>query len=91
MEASSIILPESLTLSSHKRAQGRSIGTVPPSLLTTGFDLDEYLADEEKKLLQQALDQAHGVKFKAAELLGISFRSFRYRLIKHKLASEDEN
>jgi two-component system response regulator PilR (NtrC family) len=91
METSSIILPESLTLSTHKRAQSHAAGSVSPPFPVKGFDLDEYLGDAEKKLLQQALDQAHGVKLKAAELLGISFRSFRYRLIKHKLASEDEN
>lgn len=91
MEASSIILPESLTLSSHKRAQGQTAGGPPPVLPASGFDLDQYLADMEKKLLQQALEQAHGVKLKAAELLRISFRSFRYRLIKYGLATEDEN
>jgi len=91
MEASSIILPESLTLSSHKRAQSQTGGGPPTVLPATGFDMDEYLADIEKKLLQQALEQTQGVKLKAAELLRISFRSFRYRLIKYGLATEDEN
>lgn len=91
MEASSIILPESLTLSAHKRAQGQIAGGPPPALPASGFDLDQYLADVEKKLLQQALEQAHGVKLKAAELLRISFRSFRYRLIKYGLATDEEN
>jgi two-component system, NtrC family, response regulator PilR len=90
MEASSIILPDSLTLSTYRRAQTQAPGSVPTTLPHRGFDLDEYLADAEKKLLQQALSQAQGVKLKAAEILGISFRSFRYRLIKHRLASEDE-
>ncbi len=47
------------------------------------FDLDEYLAQVEKELLFRALDQAEGVRTKAAELLGMSFRQFRYRLAKH--------
>lgn len=91
MEASSIILPESLTLSSHKRAQSQTGGGPPTVLPAIGFDMDEYLADIEKKLLQQALEQTQWVKLKAAELLRISFRSFRYRLIKYGLATEDEN
>ena len=91
MESSSIILPESLTLSSHKKAQSQAAGGPPALLPATGFDMDEYLADIEKKLLQQALEQTQGVKLKAAELLRISFRSFRYRLIKYGLATEDEN
>jgi two-component system response regulator PilR (NtrC family) len=90
MESSSIILPDSLTLSTYKRAQSQAPGSLPTTLPHRGFDLDEYLADAEKKLLQQALQQAQGVKLKAAELLGISFRSFRYRLIKYGFASEDE-
>jgi two-component system response regulator PilR (NtrC family) len=90
MESSSIILPDSLTLSTYKRAQTQAPGAPPTILPHRGFELDEHLADIEKRLLQQALQQAQGVKLKAAELLGISFRSFRYRLIKYGLASEDE-
>jgi len=47
------------------------------------FDLDDYLTQVEKELLLRALDQAGGVRKKAAELLGMSFRQFRYRLAKH--------
>ncbi len=90
MESSSIILPDSLTLSTYRRAQTQAPGSAPMTLPLRGFDLDQYLGDAEKKLLQQALQQAQGVKLKAAELLGISFRSFRYRLIKYELASEDD-
>ncbi len=91
METSSIILPESLTLSSHKKSQSQAEGGPPTVLPATGFDMDQYLAEIEKRLLQQALEQTQGVKLKAAELLRISFRSFRYRLIKYGLATEDEN
>jgi two-component system response regulator PilR (NtrC family) len=47
------------------------------------FDLDQYLTQVERELLFRALDQAGGVRKKAAELLGMSFRQFRYRLAKH--------
>lgn len=58
-----------------------SLGAMP--LPSDGFDLDRYLADVEKRLLLRALAQADGVRTKAAGLLGMSFRSFRYRLAKH--------
>ncbi len=50
----------------------------------TGLDLNEHMGAIEKELLNNALQKAKGVKTKAAELLGLSFREFRYRLSKHK-------
>jgi two-component system response regulator PilR (NtrC family) len=60
-----------------------------PEIPATGIDLDEVLADYERALLSQGLEQAGGVKKRAAQLLGVSFRSFRYRL--EKLGLEDES
>ncbi len=48
-----------------------------------GFDLDDYLTQVERELLFRALNQSGGVRKRAAELLGMSFRQFRYRLAKH--------
>ncbi|MGC8490111.1 MAG: sigma-54-dependent transcriptional regulator [Syntrophobacteraceae bacterium] len=91
MESSRIILPDSLTLSMHRRkAQQRSTPPSPSAIPLENFDLDKHLAEIERRLLQQALSQAGGVKLKAAKLLGISFRSFRYRLLKHELATEED-
>jgi two-component system response regulator PilR (NtrC family) len=50
----------------------------------SGFDLNSYLAEIEKGMLRKALQKSGGVKTKAAELLGLSFREFRYRLDKYK-------
>ena len=47
-----------------------------------GVDLESLLAEFESALLREALSVAGGVKKKAAKLLGVSFRSFRYRLEK---------
>ncbi len=47
-----------------------------------GVDLDRLVADYERGIVQQALDRAGGVRKRAAALLGISFRSLRYRLAK---------
>jgi two-component system response regulator PilR (NtrC family) len=89
LETSSIVLPDSLTLSAHKKALEHP-GTAPEHRLTEGFNLDRYLADIEKDLLTQALEDAQGVKLKAADLLGISFRSLRYRLAKYGMAIDEE-
>jgi len=51
------------------------------------IDLDNLVADYERGLLLHALARAGGVKKRAAHFLGISFRSFRYRL--EKLGLDD--
>lgn len=51
--------------------------------LENSINLNEYLASVEKELLNKALQKANGVKTKAAELLGLTFREFRYRLSKY--------
>ena len=47
--------------------------------------LDTYIEDIEKKMLEDALIKARYNKTRAAELLGISFRSFRYKLKKFEI------
>ena len=63
----------------HPSKKALNLSQIPPGK----FDLDEYLAQVERELLFRALDQAGGVRTKAADLLGMSFRQFRYRLAKH--------
>jgi two-component system, NtrC family, response regulator PilR len=53
-----------------------------------GCNLDEVLGEVERRLILQALDRSGGVRKAAAQLLGVTFRSFRYRLAKHSLAEE---
>jgi two-component system response regulator PilR (NtrC family) len=91
LETSNIVLPDSLTLSSFKQTQVQSKSdSVSLTLPQEGIDLDNVLGQLEQDLLQQALERTRGAKQKAADLLGISFRSFRYRLAKYGLAGEDE-
>ncbi len=59
------------------------------SLPEDGCNLDEVLAEVERRLLVQALDRTGGVRTAAAQVLGISFRSLRYRLAKLALADDD--
>jgi two-component system response regulator PilR (NtrC family) len=53
-----------------------------------GMNLEAYLDGIEKRLLLQALERSGGVKKRAAELLGLSFRSIRYRLAKFGMDEE---
>ncbi len=48
-------------------------------------DLDAYLENMERDILSRALEDSRWNKTAAAKLLGISFRSLRYRLKKLKL------
>jgi two-component system response regulator PilR (NtrC family) len=53
-----------------------------PHIPDDGMSLEEVLADYERALLSEALHRTGGIKKRAAHLLGVSFRSFRYRLEK---------
>jgi two-component system response regulator PilR (NtrC family) len=55
-------------------------------LAEEGVDLEATLDDLERRYLQRALERTHGVQTKAAELLRMTFRQFRYKLQKHHLA-----
>ncbi len=54
---------------------------VPPE----GLDLERVVADLEKSLMQDALEKSGWIQTRAAQLLGINFRSFRYRAKKYGL------
>ena len=51
----------------------------------TGFDLEQHVQHIEREYIAEALRRSGGVKVKAAELLGMSFRSFRYYMKKYNL------
>jgi len=50
-----------------------------------GIDFDGVMAETEKRYLRAALDKADGIRTHAAELLKISYRSFRHLAKKHNL------
>ncbi len=81
LEASNIVLPESLTLSHFKmdlpREDRRHIDLTPE-----GINLEKVMAEVERDYLIKALEMANGSKQKAAELLGVSLDSLKYRLKK---------
>jgi two-component system, NtrC family, response regulator PilR len=55
------------------------------SILPEGVGMETYVAGIERSLLQNALNQSNGVQTKAADLLGISYRSFRHLMKKYEL------
>jgi len=61
-----------------------------PALPDGGVDLDATLASLERKLIEQALDRSQGAQKPAAELLGITVRSLRYRIDKPDNGSHGE-
>src|SRR2546421_3872451 len=53
--------------------------------LPDGVDMEKYVADIERSLLQNALAQSNGVQTRAADLLKVSYRSFRHLMKKYDL------
>jgi len=65
---------------------------LPAMVPAEGVDLDQLVSDYERMWVLRALEQTGGVRKRAASLLGISFRSLRYRLAKLGIdKGEDED
>ncbi|OAG28058.1 sigma-54-dependent transcriptional regulator [Thermodesulfatator autotrophicus] len=85
LESGPLILPENLILSRKKKGTQDNKG-LKIELPEEGLDLEDLLAQIEVSLLKQALSRTGGNKTEAAKLLGLNFRSFRYRLAKYGLS-----
>jgi two-component system response regulator PilR (NtrC family) len=59
----------------------------PEGFFNKGLSLDTELETHEKHILLGALKRANGVQKRAAEILGINYRSLRHRLEKYDLLS----
>jgi two-component system response regulator PilR (NtrC family) len=55
-----------------------------------GLQLEPYLDDVRRQLMSQALERCSGTQTQAAELLGMTFRSFRYYAKKMGLTGIDD-
>ncbi|MSQ02221.1 MAG: sigma-54-dependent Fis family transcriptional regulator [Myxococcales bacterium] len=90
MEPGSLLAPASLP----ERLQGGVVPSVEEgdeeAFPGDGIDLDGRLTSVERRYLEAALAAAGGNRTQAARLLGISFRSMRYRLVKLGLAADEE-
>src|SRR5579859_7028136 len=60
-------------------------GVATMSFPSEGVDFELEIGDTERRFLQAALEKANGVRTKAAELLHISYRSFRHYAKKHNV------
>ncbi|MGQ2964780.1 sigma-54-dependent transcriptional regulator [Methylophilus sp.] len=60
------------------------------TMLPMDVSLSDYLEDIEKRTILQALEKTNNNKTAAAKLLGISFRTLRYRLSKLGLSKEQD-
>jgi two-component system response regulator PilR (NtrC family) len=83
LEQTPTILPGSLPL--HLVGQGPRPGGQNVALPEEGIDLEQHVQGVEREYIAQALRRAGGVQVKAADLLGMSFRSFRYYAKKYNL------
>jgi two-component system response regulator PilR (NtrC family) len=87
LERSPTILPESLPAQVHTGvlAPAAALGPLREPLPEGGFDLERHVQEIEREYIAEALRRAGGVKVRAAELVGMSFRSFRYYTKKYHL------
>jgi len=60
-------------------------GAVCLSVPAEGLDLENYVAEIERSLIRSALRRSNGVQTRAAELLKLSYRSFRHLIKKYNL------
>ena len=85
LERTPTILPDSLPEQLSHRAADAQTPAPAEAFPDGGFDLERHVQDIEREYIAEALRRAGGVKVKAAELLGMSFRSFRYYTKKYNL------
>lgn len=95
LEPSNAITAESLP-ASVKSFQTEGVQGVTVSVAYNGapnvngdvLDLEKKVEEFEKAIIKDALRRSGGVKKKAAELLGLSFRSMRYKLSKYDIPED---
>jgi two-component system response regulator PilR (NtrC family) len=85
LETTKAILPDSLPRSVRGDRPRVGATAAPEVLPESGFDLEAHVKEIERGYIAEALRRAGGVQVKAAELLGMSFRSFRYYVKKYNL------
>ena len=83
LETGEVITEESL--SREMREPGRTPTVLPVELSEEGIDLERQLERLREHYMEEALSRARGIQTRAAELLGMSFRSFRYFAKKYNL------
>lgn len=78
-ELSAQHLPDSVSSNARMR--------LPTDFPEDGFDLEIYVENLQKVFLEEALRRTNGVQVKAADLLRMSYRSFRHYMQKYNIPS----
>ncbi|MBX3160274.1 MAG: sigma-54-dependent Fis family transcriptional regulator [Deltaproteobacteria bacterium] len=79
LSSSNVIGPADLPA---ERTKAVVASEAPEQFPAEGVDLERLVSDFERSWVARALEHTGGVRKRAATLLGISFRSLRYRLAK---------
>jgi two-component system response regulator PilR (NtrC family) len=69
-------------------ASGGLRAKATPVIPAGGLDFETYMEDLQRDYFQEALRRSGGVQVKAAELLGIPYRSFRHYMRKFNVTAE---
>jgi len=85
LEGTPTVLAESLPPSICREPSRPGAAMASDALPASGFDLEAHVKEIERGYIAEALKRADGVQVRAAELLGMSFRSFRYYVKKYNL------
>ncbi|MFV0438672.1 MAG: sigma-54-dependent transcriptional regulator [Desulfopila sp.] len=97
LENSNIILPENLTLPGstiaqeqeepayHRSEEDSTLKIVVTEQELYKIGLEQVIVNLEKEFINHALQATSHSKMRAAELLGMSFRSFRYKVKKYDI------
>ena len=88
LEPTDEIQPESLPIEIRggRAAQGEPDVLMPEA----GIDLEQHLEVQRQRYMQLAMDRSGGVQTRAADLLGMTFRSFRYFAKKYNMSPRDQ-
>jgi len=78
-------LPDNLRAGRPATPRPGNAGAEPIAEAGDGFNLERHLQDIERSHLERALERAGGVQTRAADVLGLSFRQFRYLAKKYGL------
>jgi two-component system response regulator PilR (NtrC family) len=87
LETTEQIQPESLPAEVRRGERGG--GHVEVALPEGGIDLEQYLEMLRKRYMLEAMQRSASVQTRAAELLGMTFRSFRYFAKKYDLTNKN--
>ncbi len=87
------ICPDDLGLTPQLQQQGRGaiqVEAAPPQELQIGpnFSLDRHMEEVEIRFIRRALDLTDGNMTEAAKLLGVTFRTFRYKVAKLRIKEQ---